>query len=226
MFDHDADVVGLVNVSIHGPPGDPATQVVAAALFDVGWRQSGSATSLAGSWADASITLTSVSTAAASVAFGDDDRVLAAATVDGLRLDAWPRPTTDPYAIEDPAPLRFGLDRLACRSAPGRRGLRRAGRTPSHRGARSAYHDHTWGRWHWGDDIGWEWGSFLGRTGSSIVIGRTSDRAHDACGPFSVVIDHDGAPPVVQRRTGRVSVEWRSRPAEPPPPRSAGRAAR
>jgi hypothetical protein len=23
------------------------------------------------------------------------------------------------------------------------------------------YHDHNWGRWHWGQDLGWEWGCFL-----------------------------------------------------------------
>src|SRR5690606_11476153 len=27
--------------------------------------------------------------------------------------------------------------------------------------AASAYHDHNWGRWHWGDDIGWDWACFL-----------------------------------------------------------------
>ena len=37
----------------------------------------------------------------------------------------------------------------------------------------SAYHDHNWGRWHWGDDVGWEWGAFMAESpGPAIVISR------------------------------------------------------
>ena len=217
VFDYDADVVGLVNASIHGPPGDPATQVVATALFDVGgagWVGN----VVPGSWGDASITLTSVLTAAASVAFGDDNKVLAAATVDGLRLDAVAAPVTPPYAIADG--YQFGSGWMGWRVVPrltvaGSVDLngQRLTRAPV------AYHDHTWGRWHWGDDIGWEWGSFLGRTDSSVVIGRTTDRAHQHCGSISVVVDHDGA-----RRAfsgPRVACHWVGT-ADPPSRRLPG----
>ena len=43
----------------------------------------------------------------------------------------------------------------------------------------SAYHDHNWGRWRWGDDAGWEWGAFLGeRPGPAFVWSRPTNRAH------------------------------------------------
>jgi hypothetical protein len=45
-----------------------------------------------------------------------------------------------------------------------------------------AYHDHNWGRWHWGDDFGWEWGCFLRNPANpcaaSMVFARITDRAH------------------------------------------------
>ena len=58
---------------------------------------------------------------------------------------------------------------------------RRACRSPArHRGSRtielalaSGYHDHNWGRWHWGDDVGWEWGAFLAPSS-----GSTFDQSH------------------------------------------------
>jgi hypothetical protein len=42
-----------------------------------------------------------------------------------------------------------------------------------------AYHDHNWGRWRWGDDIGWEWGCFADRKHRSVfVYTQTTDRDH------------------------------------------------
>jgi hypothetical protein len=56
------------------------------------------------------------------------------------------------------------------------------------RGA-SAYHDHNWGRWHWGDDVGWEWGCFLQPSpGAAIVLSRTTDRAHRNLDPASLAV--------------------------------------
>ena len=46
-----------------------------------------------------------------------------------------------------------------------------------------AYHDHNWGRWHWGEDIGWEWGCFVTDNGqNSFVFARTTDRFHQQFG--------------------------------------------
>jgi hypothetical protein len=51
--------------------------------------------------------------------------------------------------------------------------------------AASAYHDHNWGRWRWGEDFSWEWGfAHLSSQGKeppgskwSLVLDRTSNRA-------------------------------------------------
>ena len=46
-----------------------------------------------------------------------------------------------------------------------------------------AYHDHNWGRWHWGDDAGWEWGAFaFPAIDALFVFARASNKAHDRFG--------------------------------------------
>jgi len=45
--------------------------------------------------------------------------------------------------------------------------------------AAPAYHDHNWGRFHWGDDFGWMWGSVLPTSAAapwSFVLLRMTDR--------------------------------------------------
>jgi hypothetical protein len=57
----------------------------------------------------------------------------------------------------------------------------------------SGYHDHNWGRWSWGDDLGWEWGCFLTPApGAAIILSRTSDRAHLHFGNTSLVVQAEG----------------------------------
>ena len=65
-----------------------------------------------------------------------------------------------------------------------------------------AYHDHNWGRWYWGDDLGWEWGCFLTPAASAtpdsntaavsapiaVVFSLTTDRAHKRTGQASVTV--------------------------------------
>ena len=106
---------------------------------------------------------------------------------DGLELDGR-------RARADPAARR---SRCGCRSATGwiswyavprtwppTGTATVAGRTISLDG-RDAYHDHNWGRWHWGDDLGWEWGCFLAPGAGPVVRHRAgqTDRAHRAGGP-------------------------------------------
>jgi hypothetical protein len=46
-----------------------------------------------------------------------------------------------------------------------------------------AYHDHNWGRWHWGDNAGWEWGAFaFPEINAVFVFARSSNKAHDTWG--------------------------------------------
>jgi hypothetical protein len=212
VFDHDADAAGLVNVSLHGPPADPATQVVTTALLDVaGAEWSGNVR--ATSWSDASITLSGVATAAGAVSL-IDEHVLAAASVDGVRMDVRARPVTKAYSVE--LPQRFGAGWIAWRVVP----RLVADGTVAFDGARPgttmrAYHDHSWGRWHWGDDIGWEWGSFMARDHTSVVVARTTDRHHVHAGQWTVIVDHLDRRRVFSGR--RVEASWSG--LAPPPSR-------
>ena len=43
------------------------------------------------------------------------------------------------------------------------------------RGA-TGYHDHNWGRWRWGDDVGWEWGCFRGPASGRGVRPQPDER--------------------------------------------------
>ena len=89
-------------------------------------------------------------------------------------------------------PLPWWDSSAACASPSngcGARGIRRARRVNPGEAtvggrrldlaAASAYHDHNWGRWHWGDDLGWDWGAFLTPApGPAIVLVRTTNREH------------------------------------------------
>jgi hypothetical protein len=75
-----------------------------------------------------------------------------------------------------------------------------------------AYHDHNWGRFHWGNNFGWEWGSVLPRDLSdpwTIVCMRMTDRNRQSATrqalyawyedepvalwrDFAMTVDHEG----------------------------------
>lgn len=69
------------------------------------------------------------------------------------------------------------------------------------RGA-SGYHDHNWGSWDWGRDIGWDWGYILEPAGAargkraaaplSIVFGRVTDGSRAAARSDLVVMVWEG----------------------------------
>ena len=88
----------------------------------------------------------------------------------------------------------------------------------------AGYHDHNWGRWYWGDDVGWEWGCFQASADGpalvegdgrgpwscrTIVVARTTDRSHRVLGAAIAAVGMDG------RRllfTGpSVTIEWSGR---------------
>jgi hypothetical protein len=72
-----------------------------------------------------------------------------------------------------------------------------------------AYHDHNWGRWHWGENIGWDWGSFQSPNKASIVLAHTTDAAHQRTGPACLIVDIDCGRRIFTG--GRVRLSW-SRP--------------
>jgi hypothetical protein len=181
IFDHRTGAVGLVNMSLHGSPADPRFRVVGTALFELpgtGW---------AGNLVIRGLDEARLGTAAVgldAVALAIDHAagaIQAAACLPADRLDLELTATAieDALAVDRPLPLGPGwiswyvVPRL---SASGR--VRIGDLVVSLDGA-SAYHDHNWGRWHWGDNFGWEWGSFLAPApGLALVLARTTDRSH------------------------------------------------
>ena len=192
LFDPASGLIGLVNVAAHGAPGDPHARAVGAALVHVpghGWAGNLEAMALDdASFGERGIGLRSV-------AIGlDAMTVLASARLpqDGLELTVTARATTAPLTVPLRLPLGDGWISWSAVSHLAVEGdATVAGRTISLDGC-DAYHDHNWGRWRWGDDIGWRWGCFLAPGGDpSFVIGRTYDRLHRA-GGRPVLLVHSG----------------------------------
>ena len=181
LLDFDSRAVGLVNASLHGSPEDARSRAVGAALVHVpgeGWI--GNVESLG--LAEANVGAASIALERVAVAVdGRRGEVLASAVLPqaGLVVDLTASASARDLDVELRLPLGargwiswYAVPRLSVRGSvvvAGRRlDLDRA----------TAYHDHNWGRWHWGDDLGWEWGCFAAETGPTFVLSRTSDRAH------------------------------------------------
>ena len=191
LFDHASGTVGLVNASLHGAPDEASSRAGGTALLhlpDEGWV--GNVEAIGFDEANvgaASVALEHVAVAVA----GGRGEVLASAHFpdDGLRVDAVATPGARPIDVELRVPLGPGWISWSLVPALSLAGtVEAAGRTLDLGGAR-AYHDHNWGRWHWGDDLGWEWGCFLPPApGPVFVVSRTTDRSHRIAGrPLLVV---------------------------------------
>lgn len=181
VLDHRSGVAGLVNVSLHGAPADPRSRAIGTALFhlpDEGWVGNVEVRGLS----EAAIGPTSIGLEQIALAV-DGARGAVHASVrqpgDGLGLDLVADALVRPMPREQPQPLGSGW--VAWYVVPRLRGRGRAtvaGR-PIDLGQASAYYDHNWGRWHWGQDLGWEWGCFLAPApGPAFFLSRLTDRAH------------------------------------------------
>jgi hypothetical protein len=57
----------------------------------------------------------------------------------------------------------------------------------------SGYHDHNWGRWRWGDDIGWDWATLVDdESATTIVFSRATDRDRRSVSDALVTVDTGG----------------------------------
>jgi hypothetical protein len=194
LADHSSGAIGLVNLSLHGAPSDERSRAVGAALLHVpseGWIGNVEVCGLD----EAVIGHSSVALPAMAMALADDDQVLASVDLphDRLRLDLAAAPLSPPLDIELPVPLGPGW--ISWRVVPrlSLEGTAVAGGVTLDVAATSAYHDHNWGRWHWGDDLGWEWGCLLAEApGPAFVVSRTTDRAHAVGSPPMLVVDDGG----------------------------------
>jgi hypothetical protein len=181
LFDHASKAVGLVNVSLHGSPDDPSSRAVGAALLhvpDYGWAGNVEVDGFD------EVAIGEMSIALKNVALAVDhlSRTVSASVrfpEDPLHLDVTARHAAPAIEIDDRVPLGNGwfswyvIPRLTVsgRATVGDRQLDLAGA--------SAYQDHNWGRWHWGDDLGWDWGAFMTPApGPAIALVRTTNRDH------------------------------------------------
>lgn len=188
--DPETGTIGLLNVSLHGSPSDPRSRAMGVVLVhspQFGWQSHVEIMAYSGAnLSESAIALRDVALAidrprgmihASSI--GASNRFLAC-----LRAEA----ASQPIDFEQEMPLGSGW--ISWLLVPN---LRLSGEWTIHDHRTllkdaPAYHDHNWGRWHWGDDFGWEWGCFLkGPSDLSIVFARTTDRAHRSRGkPFLV----------------------------------------
>lgn len=192
LFDHASGSVGLVNVSLHGSPGDPRSRAIGTALLHVpgaGWignvevRPQAEAQAGVGSLALAQVAL------ALDYPRG---RALAAARFprDAFQLRLEAEAAAPALDLEQRLPLGPGwvswyvVPRWRVNDGAAVAGDRRL----SLAGA-SAYHDHNWGRWYWGDDLGWEWAALLTPApGPAFVLSRATDRSHRRAGNPVLVV--------------------------------------
>ena len=207
VFDHVGGTVGLLNVSLHGPPGDARSRAVGAALFDVpgsGWVGN----LVVRAMDEAAIGTTSIGLDCIGLAVDHRTGTLsAAADLHGdrcrLRLTA---KGSDALAVERPLPLGSGWISWYVAPRLQSTGSLRIGDASVPLDGASAYHDHNWGRWHWGDDFGWDWGSFATPPpGPTVVLARTADRSRRRPGPPTLLIVGEG----FQRRFGGRTIQIR-----------------
>lgn len=196
LFEPASGAVGLFNVSLHGSPTDPRAVALGTALLhrpDTGWVGNAVVRSLA----EVHLGAASVDTGPVTVALEPLTGVVhldASLPGDGLEARLRATPAAPGLPVEVPVP--FGEGWISWRVVPRLEiegGLAVGGEKVALDRA-AAYHDHNWGRWHWGQDAGWEWGVFActAPDGPTVVVARTTDRRHDAHSPLFVQLELGG----------------------------------
>jgi hypothetical protein len=178
LFDHASGAIGLVNASLHGSPEDARSRAIGASLLHLpGGDWIGNVEVLG--LADANIGRSSIALEQVAVAV-DGERVLASARMsrDGLLLDVTATAGSGELDVELRLPLGSGWISWYAIPVLSVRGTAAIDGRELDLADATAYHDHNWGRWHWGDDLGWEWGCFASASGRAFVLSRTTDRGH------------------------------------------------
>ncbi len=221
VFDHRSGSVGLFNASLHGSPMDPGSRAIGTALLHVpdwGWTGNVEVRGMD----EAGIGATSISLEGVAIAAdhpSGEVHVSVRLPRDRFRMSVRAERRSPSFAVQHKIPFGDGwiswyvLPRLSVQGA-----VRAGDHTLDLRGA-TAYHDHNWGRWHWGDDVGWEWGAFAGADdGPMFVFTRATDRAHARLGEAVLVADLAGTrrtfrgPSVTLGRGGRLDAKLRRLP--------------
>jgi hypothetical protein len=180
IFEHTSGSIGIFNTSLHGSPWDDRSRAIGTALVHSpasGWVGNVEVAAAG----EANVGATSISLARIAVGTQAGGGVLASARLPHDGLEAGITATRASADIDIEQRLPFGSGWISWYVIPR---LRVIGgwsidgeRTDLSRA--SAYHDHNWGRWHWGDDAGWEWGTYASvDLDVTVVVSRATDRAH------------------------------------------------
>ncbi len=204
LFDHASGSVALVNLSLHGAPNDNRARGVGTALVHVpgaGWIGNLEICGLD----QAAIGNCSIGLERTAIAVDYPLGNLTASVRDSEN-DLVARVTAQfaasPIIVEQQVPLGHGWISWYAMPWLDVRGEWTIGGARSSLSETSGYHDHNWGRWFWGDNLGWEWGCFHARGVPShigrgnldpalplaIVFSVTTDRAHRAKGQPSMSV--------------------------------------
>ncbi len=123
-----------------------------------------------------------------------DGYAVTVATKDGaVRLDATWTPSTAPIRIDNMGGIinAFVVPRLAVSGT-----VTIGGRAIALRGAHG-YHDHNWGAWEWGRELGWDWGYLAEPPGGAepyaFVFGQVTDGTRAAAKTELVLLVWRGA---------------------------------
>ena len=215
-FDASSNTIGIFNVSLHGSPRDHRSRAVGTALLHsqpLGWAGNLEVRGL--SEATIGPRFIGLSKMGFAVVPSPASVMTSVVAMDGLgSAKVVATAVSSPLYFD--LPLPFGSGWISWNVIPL---LRLEGTIDAHGTLRDlshayAYHDHNWGRWHWGDNIGWEWGCFMSSTGrASFVFARTTDRAHQ----------HPGSPwlsmhtPESRRRISAhaISIEYETEDTRP-----------
>ncbi|MBM7808036.1 hypothetical protein JOD57_003873 [Geodermatophilus bullaregiensis] len=189
VVDQERGAVGLVNASLHGDPRDPRAVAVGAALLHLpgrGWLggvhvvpQQEAVVGHSGIFME-------------SVAVSVDGRTgTVAASMRTTELTGELIGTPAAPSTTLPVPLPFGSGWIGWSVTPRLHltgSLHGAGTTIGTHAA-SGYHDHNWGRWRWGDDLGWDWAALLApEPAPALVLSRATDRQHSSTADWRLTI--------------------------------------
>jgi hypothetical protein len=195
VFDHASGCIGIFNTSLHGAPHDGRARAVGTALVHSpvsGWV--GNVEVAAAE--DANIGATSIGLER--IAIGTDPAtgtVLASARLRSDGLEAGITATSRARAIDIEHRVPFGSGWISWYAIP-RLSTIGGWSIDGWRydlSSATAYHDHNWGRWHWGDDAGWEWATCASVDPAvTVVLSRATDRAHRTSTGTLLFLDVDG----------------------------------